>query len=97
MDAFEKAAGWIFWTWKTEGAPEWDMQALLQNGVFPSPVTNRNREHTHCQLCSCLANTFVRPWTVWLDAHRAIHSGHDNISFNHPDLFDDYHDQQDLP
>jgi aryl-phospho-beta-D-glucosidase BglC (GH1 family) len=21
--AFEKAGGWIFWTWKTEGAPEW--------------------------------------------------------------------------
>lgn len=27
-----------------EGAPEWDMQALLQNGVFPNPVTNRNRK-----------------------------------------------------
>lgn len=44
MDGYEKAAGWIFWTWKTEGAPEWDMQALLANGVFPSPVTHRNRE-----------------------------------------------------
>lgn len=44
MDGFEKAAGWIFWTWKTEGAPEWDMQALLQNGIFPNPVTNRNRK-----------------------------------------------------
>jgi len=42
LDGYEKAAGWIFWTWKTEGAPEWDMQALLQNGVFPNPVTNRN-------------------------------------------------------
>ncbi|CAD0052013.1 unnamed protein product [Aureobasidium pullulans] len=49
LDAYEKAAGWIFWTWKTGmleisifGAPEWDMQALLQNGVFPNPVTNRN-------------------------------------------------------
>ncbi|GAB7357494.1 hypothetical protein MBLNU459_g0028t1 [Dothideomycetes sp. NU459] len=42
MDAFEKAAGWIFWTWKTESAPEWDMQALLAGGIFPNPVTNRN-------------------------------------------------------
>lgn len=38
LTAFEKAAGWIFWTWKTEGAPEWDMQDLLANGLFPSPV-----------------------------------------------------------
>ena len=43
MDAFEKAAGWIFWTWKTESAPEWDMQGLLNGGIFPNPVTNRNR------------------------------------------------------
>ncbi|KAL2350829.1 glycoside hydrolase superfamily [Cryomyces antarcticus] len=42
LDAFEKAQGWIFWTWKTEGAPEWDMQALLAGGLFPNPVTNRN-------------------------------------------------------
>ncbi|KAH0005087.1 glycoside hydrolase, partial [Aureobasidium melanogenum] len=42
LDGYEKAAGWIFWTWKTESSPEWDMQELLQNGVFPNPVTNRN-------------------------------------------------------
>lgn len=33
--------GWIFWTWKTEGAPEWDMQDLLANGIFPQPLTAR--------------------------------------------------------
>lgn len=38
LTGYEKAAGWIFWTWKTEGAPEWDMQDLLANGLFPSPV-----------------------------------------------------------
>jgi hypothetical protein len=27
-----------------ESSPEWDMQELLQNGVFPNPVTNRNRK-----------------------------------------------------
>ena len=44
LDAFEKASGWIFWTWKTEGAPEWDMQDLLANGVFPQPLNQRNCE-----------------------------------------------------
>ncbi|KAF2852547.1 glycoside hydrolase family 5 protein [Plenodomus tracheiphilus IPT5] len=41
LDAYEKATGWIFWTWKTEGAPEWDMQALLAEGIFPQPLTAR--------------------------------------------------------
>ena len=36
MVAFEKADGWIFWTWKTEAAPEWDFQALANAGVIPS-------------------------------------------------------------
>jgi len=41
LDAFEKASGWIFWTWKTEGAPEWDMKDLLANGIFPQPLGSR--------------------------------------------------------
>lgn len=41
LDAYEKANGWIFWTWKTEGAPEWDMQDLLANGIFPQPLDSR--------------------------------------------------------
>jgi glucan 1,3-beta-glucosidase len=41
LDAFESAAGWIFWTWRTEGAPGWDLGDMLKNGVFPSPVTSR--------------------------------------------------------
>lgn len=36
MVAFEQAAGWIFWTWHTESAPEWDFQALSNAGVIPS-------------------------------------------------------------
>jgi glucan 1,3-beta-glucosidase len=43
LTAYEKAAGWIFWTWKTEGAPEWDMQDLLKNGLFPSPVGDMSK------------------------------------------------------
>lgn len=34
-------SGWIFWTWKTQGAPEWDMKDLLANGIFPQPLTAR--------------------------------------------------------
>ncbi|KAL4793622.1 glycoside hydrolase superfamily [Aspergillus venezuelensis] len=41
LDAFELKNGWVFWTWKTEGAPGWDMQDLLVNGVFPQPLTDR--------------------------------------------------------
>lgn len=41
LDAFEMRNGWVFWTWKTEGAPGWDMQDLLVNGVFPQPLTDR--------------------------------------------------------
>jgi glucan 1,3-beta-glucosidase len=41
LDAFESNAGWLFWTWRTEGAPGWDLGDLLKNGVFPQPVTSR--------------------------------------------------------
>ncbi|KAL3447953.1 glycoside hydrolase superfamily [Aspergillus insuetus] len=41
LDAYELRNGWVFWTWKTEGAPGWDMQDLLVNGVFPQPLTDR--------------------------------------------------------
>ncbi|KAF2203320.1 glycoside hydrolase [Delitschia confertaspora ATCC 74209] len=35
--------GWIFWNFKTEGrtAGEWDLFQLLDNGVFPQPLSNR--------------------------------------------------------
>ena len=44
LDAYEKANGWIFWTWKNEGAPEWNMQQLLAEGIFPQPLTSRKCE-----------------------------------------------------
>ncbi|KAI1335594.1 glucan 1,3-beta-glucosidase precursor [Xylariaceae sp. FL0016] len=34
MVAYEKAAGWIFWTWKTERAADWNFQALANAGVI---------------------------------------------------------------
>jgi len=46
MDGFENAnAGWMFWTAKTEDncAPEWDYLFLLQNGIAPADLCQRNR------------------------------------------------------
>lgn len=50
LDGFEKAQGWIFWTWKTESAPEWHMKDLLAAGLFPNPVTSRNRKSRRARL-----------------------------------------------
>ncbi|RMY13095.1 hypothetical protein D0868_02202 [Hortaea werneckii] len=42
LETFERQTdGWIFWTWKTEGSPEWDAQRLIDNGIFPQPLTDR--------------------------------------------------------
>lgn len=41
LDAYEQHTGWFFWTWKTESAPEWDMQDLLSAGLFPQPLNSR--------------------------------------------------------
>lgn len=41
LDAYEHAGGWIYWTWKTEDAVEWDLTRLASAGLFPNPVTDR--------------------------------------------------------
>ncbi|BFZ64090.1 hypothetical protein YB2330_005228 [Saitoella coloradoensis] len=41
LDAYETGAGWIFWTAKTEAAPEWNFIDLVNNGVMPQPLTER--------------------------------------------------------
>lgn len=42
LDQYEsKMNGWIFWTYKTEGAIEWDFKRLAQYGLFPQPFSNR--------------------------------------------------------
>ncbi|KAK3620189.1 hypothetical protein LTR56_023535 [Elasticomyces elasticus] len=40
ISAFEKADGWIFWTWHTEAAPEWDFQALVKGGLIAQPLSS---------------------------------------------------------
>jgi glucan 1,3-beta-glucosidase len=66
LDAFEKAAGWIFWTWKTEGAPEWDMQDLLAGGIFPQPLDSRKRKSCSRQLRGIMLTIMYRPRPVQL-------------------------------
>lgn len=41
LDSFELNSGWIFWNWKTEGAPEWDLRKLMEIGAFPQPLSDR--------------------------------------------------------
>ncbi|KAI9855839.1 MAG: exo-1,3-beta-glucanase [Vezdaea acicularis] len=42
LDTFEqKTNGWIFWTMKTEGSPEWDAFRLIDAGIFPQPLNDR--------------------------------------------------------
>jgi aryl-phospho-beta-D-glucosidase BglC (GH1 family) len=38
---YEKAQGWIQWTWKAENADEWSYQAGLKYGWIPSDPTDR--------------------------------------------------------
>ncbi|KAK0200843.1 glycoside hydrolase family 5 protein [Desarmillaria ectypa] len=37
---YQKAAGWILWTWKAESADDWSYQAGLANGWIPHDPTN---------------------------------------------------------
>ncbi|MCJ1265206.1 exo-1,3-beta-glucanase [Lobaria immixta] len=42
LNAFEKSTrGWIFWNFKTEASAEWDLFRLLENDVFPQPLSSR--------------------------------------------------------
>ncbi len=42
LETFEShTQGWIFWNFKTEAAHEWDAFVLLDNGIFPQPLTSR--------------------------------------------------------
>ncbi|KKY25291.1 putative exo-beta-glucanase [Phaeomoniella chlamydospora] len=41
LDSYASRNGWVYWTWKTEGAPEWDLQAQINAGLFPQPLSDR--------------------------------------------------------
>lgn len=46
MAAFEKGAGWIFWTWKNEAAPEWHFQNLTAAGMIPQPLSSAGKSNS---------------------------------------------------
>ncbi|ODV94514.1 hypothetical protein PACTADRAFT_51338 [Pachysolen tannophilus NRRL Y-2460] len=44
MDAFlngDKNAGWVFWCFKTETTLEWDFKRLVNAGIIPQPLSDR--------------------------------------------------------
>lgn len=41
LDAFELRGGWIFWCFKTETSIEWDASRLIEYGLFPQPLNDR--------------------------------------------------------
>lgn len=46
LEAYEQGNGWIFWTWKTENAFEWDYQRLVDAEIMPYPIDNRQFPNT---------------------------------------------------
>lgn len=42
LTAYEsQTQGWVWWNFKAENADEWDAFALLDNGIFPQPLSDR--------------------------------------------------------
>ncbi|KAF5100481.1 hypothetical protein D0Z03_000803 [Geotrichum reessii] len=41
FDAYDQGSGWIFWTYKTENSVEWDFRRLVDNGIIPFPLDER--------------------------------------------------------
>ncbi|MCJ1389049.1 exo-1,3-beta-glucanase [Xylographa bjoerkii] len=49
LEVYEQyTKGWVFWNFKTEASPEWDLFRLLDAGIFPQPLTARK----FSQICS---------------------------------------------
>lgn len=41
LDAYDQGSGWVFWGYKTENTVEWDFRALVEAGLFPQPLSDR--------------------------------------------------------
>jgi glucan 1,3-beta-glucosidase len=78
LDAFEQAAGWIWWCWKTEqGAPGWDMQDMLANGLFPQPITARQCMRSNIRNLTVkikLTSSRSKPVRLFVIEHRTVRS-----------------------
>ena len=46
ISVFEQfTKGWVFWNFKTESAPEWDLFKLLDAKIFPQPLTATDHDY----------------------------------------------------
>lgn len=46
LTAFEKSYGWFFWNWKMGASDQWNFQILVENGIIPQPLSDR--QYTTC-------------------------------------------------
>ncbi|KAL8672518.1 MAG: hypothetical protein Q9168_003021 [Polycauliona sp. 1 TL-2023] len=45
----QRTNGWVFWNFKTEASPEWDLFRLLDNNIFPQPLDSLSSKSGICQ------------------------------------------------
>ncbi|KAL8952244.1 MAG: hypothetical protein Q9222_001830 [Ikaeria aurantiellina] len=46
----QKTNGWVFWNFKTEASPEWDLFRLLDNKIFPQPLDSLSSSSGICSV-----------------------------------------------
>ncbi|KAL8960085.1 MAG: hypothetical protein Q9193_003155 [Seirophora villosa] len=46
----QKTEGWVFWNFKTEASPEWDLFRLLDNKIFPQPLDSLSSQSGVCSV-----------------------------------------------
>ncbi|KAL9600947.1 MAG: hypothetical protein Q9219_002882 [cf. Caloplaca sp. 3 TL-2023] len=46
----QKTDGWVFWNFKTEASPEWDLFRLLDNKIFPQPLDSLSSQSGICSV-----------------------------------------------
>ncbi|KAL8972637.1 MAG: hypothetical protein Q9183_000441 [Haloplaca sp. 2 TL-2023] len=44
----QRTDGWVFWNFKTEASPEWDLFRLLDYKIFPQPLDRFNGQAGLC-------------------------------------------------
>lgn len=46
----QRTNGWVFWNFKTEASPEWDLFRLLDNKIFPQPLDSLSAQSGICSV-----------------------------------------------
>jgi len=65
--AFEKGAGWLSWTWKTQESDDWSYQAGLEYGWIPQDPTERK----YPNICGEMTPPPTRPTRATRNPHRS--------------------------